>query len=57
MFEYFNLPVVGNSQLSALNKLSAVFLIVAVPPSPCSRWPPRAVPAWASCASWCWPRS
>ena len=30
MFEYFNLPVVGNSQLSALNKLSAVFLIVAV---------------------------
>jgi len=30
MFEYFNLPVIGNSQLSALNKLSAVFLIVAV---------------------------
>jgi uncharacterized membrane protein len=30
MFEYFNLPVVGNSQLSALNKLSAVFLAVAV---------------------------
>jgi len=30
MFQYFNLPVVGNSQLSALNKLSAVFLIVAV---------------------------
>ncbi|MGH3151921.1 MAG: glycosyltransferase family 87 protein, partial [Streptosporangiaceae bacterium] len=30
MFEYFNLPVVGNAQLSALNKLSAVFLIVAV---------------------------
>ncbi len=30
MFEYFNLPVVGNSQLSALNKLSAVFLVVAV---------------------------
>jgi hypothetical protein len=30
MFEYFNLPVIGNPQLSALNKLSAVFLIVAV---------------------------
>jgi uncharacterized membrane protein len=30
MFEYFNLPVIGNSQLSALNKLSAVFLAVAV---------------------------
>jgi uncharacterized membrane protein len=30
MFEYFNLPVVGNSQLSALNKLSPVFLVVAL---------------------------
>ena len=30
MFEYFNLPVLGNLQLSALNKLSAVFLAVAV---------------------------
>ena len=29
MFEHFNVPVLGNPQLSALNKLSAVFFAVA----------------------------
>jgi len=30
LFEHFNLPVLGNGQLSPLNRLSAVFLVAAV---------------------------
>ena len=57
MFEYFNLPKLGDSQLSVLNEMSAAALIVAFAAIALLALAAPAGPGCRRCAFCCWPRS
>ena len=57
MFEYFNLPKLGDSQLSVLNEMSAAALIVVFAAIALLALAAPAGPGCRRCAFCCWPRS
>ena len=57
MFEYFNLPKLGDSQLSVLNEMSAAALIVAFAAIALLALAAPRRPGCRRCAFCCWPRS
>ena len=57
MFEYFNLPKIGNYQLSALNEMSAAALVVAFAAIALLALAAPRRPGCRKCASCCSPRS
>ena len=57
MFEYFNLPRLGDSQLSVLNEMSAAALIVVFAAIALLVLAAPAGPGSRRCAFCCWPRS
>ena len=57
MFEYFNLPKLGDYQLSVLNEMSAAVLIVVFAAIAVLALAAPAGPGCRSCAFCCWPRS
>ena len=57
MFEYFNLPKLGNYQLGVLNEMSAAALIVAFAAIALLALAAPRRPGCRRCASCCWPRS